>query len=871
MRGKVVQAFDQAGVVTSDEYDFKGNLRRGQRQLAADYKTTLNWDAAVPLEAETFTSRTRHDALNRPIQLIAPHSDQPNTKVNVIQPIYNEANLLEQVHAWLNQNAEPVDLLDSNTANLHAVTDIDYDAKGQRTRIDYGNGTRTTYAYDPLTLRLIHLLTRRDTAAFPDDCPQPPPAGWPGCQVQNLHYTYDPAGNITHIRDDAQQTIYFQNKRVEPSAEYTYDALYRLIEATGREHLGQVGGSPIPHSHDDAPRVGVLHPNAGDAMGRYLEQYVYDAVGNFLQMIHHGSDPAHSGWTRAYAYNEASLIESTKQSNRLSSTQVGNGINAAPEPYTYDAHGNMVRMPHLGGGAAGPNMYWDYKDQLQTVDLGGGGTAYYVYDASGQRVRKVIHRQNGTKQKERIYLGGFELYREYNGGASQVDLERETLHVMDDKQRIALVETKTISDSSFIPQPSSLTRYQFGNHLGSASLELDDQAQIISYEEYTPYGSTSYQAVRSQTEAPKRYRYTGQERDEETGFSYHGARYYAPWLGRWTSTDKAGLVDGPNLYPYVNNNPIKSVDPDGKQTTDVVAEMIAKAFIWAFRASAQAIKSVEEFEEFYKEAIKASVEKLYKEAIKTSVEEFYKDLNTVQEEASKIVDLLNAGTQHLSDAEKKEITAKLNNTNSWKDKLLADLVLNELGKRGPHLESLPVGTKEFEIGGRTKQNLTHPKHRSDFYESGNIKLNHPQGHHANDIFAKRGEPVLSPVTGRIVAIYHDGTKKEDGTPVQAGNQVRVQRGNFLFHMSHEDTIGDFKVGDIVLAGTQVGTVGDTGSAKGTHTHIHFEIGKGSSKNEIDPFQYLMEHITPAPPTQALAPPTVRGAMNPRIFYCEIYK
>ena len=42
-----------------------------------------------------------------------------------------------------------------------------------------------------------------------------------------------------------------------------------------------------------------------------------------------------------------------------------------------------------------------------------------------------------------------------------------------------------------------LIRYQFGNHLGSASLELDDQAQIISYEEYTPYGSTSYQAVRS--------------------------------------------------------------------------------------------------------------------------------------------------------------------------------------------------------------------------------------------------------------------------------------------------------------------------------------------------------------------------------------
>ena len=100
---------------------------------------------------------------------------------------------------------------------------------------------------------------------------------------------------------------------------------------------------------------------------------------------------------------------------------------------------------------------------------------------------------------------------------------------MDDKQRIALVETRTARATTGAPQ--QLIRYQFGNHLGSASLELDDQAQIISYEEYTPYGSTSYQAVRSQTEAPKRYRYTGKERDEESGLYYHGARYYAPWLG----------------------------------------------------------------------------------------------------------------------------------------------------------------------------------------------------------------------------------------------------------------------------------------------------------------------------------------------------
>ena len=102
----------------------------------------------MPLEDETFAGRTRYDALDRVIQVVAPHSDQPGAKVNILQPRHNEANLLEQVAAWLNQDAEPANLLDPSTATMPAVQALDYDAKGQRTRIEYGNGVRTTYEYD---------------------------------------------------------------------------------------------------------------------------------------------------------------------------------------------------------------------------------------------------------------------------------------------------------------------------------------------------------------------------------------------------------------------------------------------------------------------------------------------------------------------------------------------------------------------------------------------------------------------------------------------------------------------------------------------------------------------------------------------------
>jgi RHS repeat-associated protein len=315
-----------------------------------------------------------------------------------------------------------------------------------------------------------------------------------------------------------------------------------------------------------ADAAGRFAPNDGNAMGTYIERYVYDAVGNFLQMQHNGSDPVHPGWTRRYTYGETSLIEGGKQSNRLSSTQVGNGTASTPEACQHDAHGNMVHMPHIDGGLAGPNMHWDYKDQLRQIDLGGGGAAFYVYDAGGQRLRKVWEKAPGLTE-ERIYLGGFEIFRKHNGPISTntAVVERETLHVMDDKQRIVLVETRKLDTAGDDQAPRQLIRFQFSNHLGSASLELDGHAQIISYEEYAPYGSSTYQAVRSQTETPKRYRFTGKERDEENGFYYYGSRYYAPWLGRWSSADPLGLVDGPNQYSYVRNNASCLIDVQGNR------------------------------------------------------------------------------------------------------------------------------------------------------------------------------------------------------------------------------------------------------------------------------------------------------------------
>lgn len=130
-------------------------------------------------------------------------------------------------------------------------------------------------------------------------------------------------------------------------------------------------------------------------MRNYFEFYKYDEVGNILLFDH----KAHNGdWTRKYEYNEESLIEkgiTGRKSNRLSLTIVNpNSPNPISEPYTYDIHGDMISMPHLLG------MAWDFKDELKMVDKGGGCKAYYVYDSTGQRVRKVMSKMILEKRKE---------------------------------------------------------------------------------------------------------------------------------------------------------------------------------------------------------------------------------------------------------------------------------------------------------------------------------------------------------------------------------------------------------------------------------------------------------------------------------------
>jgi RHS repeat-associated protein len=525
----VYRHFDGAGVATTDLYDFKGNPLRNTRQFARDYKTSPDWSRDPALEREAFSAITAYDALNRAIAVTAPDK-------SIYRPKFNEANLLEAVDVNLRGTAQA-----GQPVWTPFVLYINYDAKGQRTIVKYANGAVTTYHYDDKTFRLVHLKTTRDAGQSRLPAHIFKDAG----VVQDLRYTYDPIGNITRIEDRAAKTVFHDNQEVHAAADYRYDPIYRLIEATGREHIAQsaLDFSPGNGDYRDYPFTGAERLSDLQALQNFTERYEYDAVGNFQQVCHKAPN---NSWTRTYKYHEPSETERHKSSNRLSETVI-HGASELVERYSYDAHGNTTQMPHM------PSMQWNFKDELSTssrqiANAGEPETTFYVYDASGNRARKVTARRDGRRKSERFYVGGFEVYREF-GPRKSISLERQTLHVMDDKQRIALVETKTVDRCDPMLPAASVQRYQFSNHLGSSTLEMDEAGALISYEEYSPYGNSTFQAGRSAAEIRlKRYRYTGKERDEENGFTYHGARYYAPWLGRWTACDPGGTSDALSSY-----------------------------------------------------------------------------------------------------------------------------------------------------------------------------------------------------------------------------------------------------------------------------------------------------------------------------------
>ena len=211
-------------------------------------------------------------------------------------------------------------------------------------------------------------------------------------------------------------------------------------------------------------------------------------------------------------------------------------VYGAMQKMQYDGNGNMV---------SGNGLFYEYNDANRLVRVrekasDGPVISEYWYDYKGQRVKKV---ENGITT---YYLG--KQYEERRGQSTN------------EKSNFFFVGGQRVAKKIRINNASAQVFYYLNNHLGSTEFVTNGSGTLVDHVEYYPYGAVLNKGA-------ERYGYTGKERDKVTGLNYYEARFYNSLSRHFTQADTiTPNVYAPqslNRYSYVQNNPLKYVDPSG--------------------------------------------------------------------------------------------------------------------------------------------------------------------------------------------------------------------------------------------------------------------------------------------------------------------
>ena len=415
--------------------------------------------------------------------------------------------------------------------------------------------------------------------------------------LQDFHYQYDPVGNIVSIDQLAPQAsgplggAYTNN--------YAYDKQYRLTKSNGAGDFpysfgatyspsGRMGSkftstpswqTDLLMGYDDQytthqPRT-IFNPNIGNL------NLFWDANGNLAQMVGCKQNKAHfhewdednrlrfaigEKFAGCYGY-DGNGERTYKLTGTSSIDQVNSGYTDAhvlldnavlyPSPYlvvtpkTYTKH------------------YYAGTERLATV-IGMGGFADLA-----QPIDQLLPREEELISSFYSYYKNSDPFL-YDGNLSKqtktTDINKEQHSEIDYQCESVilssldlLVQKDILFHSIAANEQANEAEYEIfsshGDHLGSAHWITDQDGVSVQYLHYAPYGELmENQAIAGYDE---RYKYTGKERDKESGYDYFGARYYSPF-SFWLSVDP--LADKyPNISPYAycGWNPVNAIDPNG--------------------------------------------------------------------------------------------------------------------------------------------------------------------------------------------------------------------------------------------------------------------------------------------------------------------
>ncbi len=446
------------------------------------------------------------------------------------------------------------------------INDMDYDDRGLLTHYEFANGVTVARGHDERE-RLISL-----DAIGPDSS-------------QILSYTYerDRIGHVTRVLDGRSGSTPSGNAR------YTYDALYRLTNAS---------------LDDDQAAFAETLDIAYDGLDRITSKT--SSLG--------AASPAHVG---SYTYGD--------QAGPYAVTQAGS-VSLA-----YDAAGNLTDR-------GGSTYEWDHYGRLIHSENEDGDEGVYLYDSGVQRViKRDGDRTSYTISSEfevrdgvavtyvivddtrmaRLENPAFatELYQDIAPASGETDAltpdPDDEITAADAwlahasaNGLVGFAGQQTVDAPAVLLEASlnrllkgeeERARYLHHDHLGGVVAVTDENGAVVERSEYYPYGELRYQLGATQD-----YGFTGKEKDHSSGLIYFGARYYDPQLGRWTAADPAfaqlddnsleHTVEGSDVYGFNRGNPTNRIDRDGQLGLIAIGAIVGGITAGVMEASAQIAK-----------------------------------------------------------------------------------------------------------------------------------------------------------------------------------------------------------------------------------------------------------------------------------------
>ncbi len=281
-----------------------------------------------------------------------------------------------------------------------------------------------------------------------------------------------------------------------------------------------------------------VSPITGNA--KFDETLSYDELGNVLTLERHYNSYATINNNISYNYMDGG----NRRSRVMGVTDIGTVGQSLTSTYTYDAMGSLT-------GDSRKTISGMVYNELNLPDMipMTGKTVYYIYDANGTKLQRLV--KNGTTVLEdRSYVDGIE----YNGNTFDFAQTSEG-------RVMAIVSPSTYHKYEyFLKDHLGNVRATFSDLTGGHNISPDD---ILQTNDYFPFGRT-FNGFTATGSKDQQYKYNGKEFEDDEGEYDYGARFYDPYIARFTTIDPySDFFPWMTNYQYASNNPSTKIDLDG--------------------------------------------------------------------------------------------------------------------------------------------------------------------------------------------------------------------------------------------------------------------------------------------------------------------